>query len=81
MAINALTDRPLSEGVVESAVGGFIVGASFGAAAPEATTAFFARAGGSALRTGEREHSRSRWFSYRAGDDRGGQARKTHCGS
>jgi RHS repeat-associated protein len=51
VGLNALTDRPLSEGVLESAVGGFIIGASFGTAAPEATTAFFARAGGTALRT------------------------------
>jgi len=42
---NAIADRPLSEGVGAAALGGALIGATFGAAAPEATTAFFARSG------------------------------------
>ncbi len=46
---NALNDRPLSEGVGQAGVAGFAVGASFGVAAPEATAAYFGRAGAGLL--------------------------------
>jgi RHS repeat-associated protein len=44
LIFNAVTDRPLGEGVLESAAAGAIAGATFGLAAPEATAAFFGRA-------------------------------------
>jgi RHS repeat-associated protein len=45
---NVVADRPLGEGVGESALAGAIAGLTFGAAAPEATAAFFARTAASA---------------------------------
>ncbi|GAB1344716.1 polymorphic toxin type 50 domain-containing protein [Gemmatimonas sp.] len=47
--INALSDRPLSENVGTSALAGALIGASFGAAAPEAATALFTRSAASAV--------------------------------
>ncbi|WP_337172379.1 RHS repeat-associated core domain-containing protein [Gemmatimonas aurantiaca] len=47
--LNLTIDRPWKEGVLETAVGGALIGASFGLAAPEAASALFSRAAGSAV--------------------------------